>query len=182
MGRHALLLKILLFASAVVLASWLTQTQYTQQVIGRYLPFWMILVFIAGLFYTSFLTVPFSLVGFYILSQHVDILPVVLLGGLGAMFGDLFIVNVFRNLFSSFTSRKTLAPFFKRLSKVLHKWHLDFVAILIGSVIIASPLPDELGLILIGASGLSYPKLMALSFVLNSIGIFIIVAPAYLFL
>jgi hypothetical protein len=48
----------------------------------------------------------------------------------------------------------------------------------VGAIIIASPLPDELGLALLGVSTLSRPQFFLLSFAMNSLGIFIILLVA----
>lgn len=182
MGKSVFLLKFICFVIVVIIASWLTQTHYPTQVIEQSLPYWMLACLIAGMFYTSFLTVPFALIAFYILSQHVDPIPLILLGGSGAMIGDLFIVSIMRKVFVRFSSVKHLTPFFKMLGKRLHNWHLNYLAVILGCIIIASPFPDEFGLILMGASGISYPKLMVASFIANTIGVALIVAPAYLLL
>ena len=47
---------------------------------------------------------------------------------------------------------------------------------IIGAIIIASPFPDEIGVSLMGLSKLSTPKFIFISYILNSIGLFLIVS------
>jgi uncharacterized membrane protein YdjX (TVP38/TMEM64 family) len=51
----------------------------------------------------------------------------------------------------------------------------------LGAIIIASPLPDEMGVGLMGISKLKTSQFILLSFVLNAIGIFIVVTAGSLF-
>jgi hypothetical protein len=46
----------------------------------------------------------------------------------------------------------------------------------IGAIIIASPLPDEVGISLMGLSKISTPKFIFISYILNSIGLFLIIS------
>ena len=50
------------------------------------------------------------------------------------------------------------------------------------AIIIASPLPDELGLMLLGASKLTYRQIAILTYIFNTAGILVIVVPISLFL
>ena len=50
----------------------------------------------------------------------------------------------------------------------------------IGAIIIASPLPDELGVSLMGMSQMKASRFILLSYILNSIGIFLVVSASLL--
>lgn len=134
----------------------------------------VLIIFLSGIFYTSFLTAPFSVL--MLASVDFNLNPYILsaIAGSGAVLGDLFIVKIFRTLFSAFSFVRHEKSFVK-LKKTLARYHLDFISIVLGSLIVASPLPDELGLILLGASKLSYFKLAILTFLLNGAGILLIV-------
>lgn len=135
--------------------------------------FKLVVVFLSGIFYTSFLTLPLSIILLVAMASHLDPYVLAVIGGMGAIIGDLVIIKIFRTIFSFFSFVRHQDNF-KRLKKTLRFYHLDLVAIILGSIIIASPLPDELGLILLGASKLSYFRLAILAFFLNSFGILII--------
>ncbi len=129
---------------------------------------------IAGVLFTSFLTSPLSVATIYTLSDHLNPIQIALLGGVGAAFGDMLIIKIFRdNLFTDF---HTLSRDLK-LQKLFHFFkvsHFNHLAPLFGILIVASPFPDEVGLMLLGASRLKNFQLLILTYVLNSIGILII--------
>lgn len=129
--------------------------------------------FMAGIFYTSFLTAPLSLIILIALGINTNVYLVTVVSGMGAVVGDLIIVRFFRVIFGGIT-KITPRGFITKIKLTLKYYHLDILAWIIGSIIVASPFPDELGLILLGASKLSYFKLAILTFILNSLGILII--------
>lgn len=178
------LVKILILGGITAFAAWISQTHYPRIIIEGLLPYWMLAAVFVGVLYTSFLTVPFAIIGLYLLSEHIDPLPLALLAGFGAMLGDLIIIKIFRQIFSFISTGvhiKEKTDWFVTIKKLLKAWHLNTFAVIIGAIIVASPLPDEAGLALLGLTNISYTRLMFLSFILNTIGILLLVAPAYLF-
>lgn len=178
------LVKILILGGIITFAAWISQTHYPRTIIEALLPYWMLAAIFVGILYTSFLTIPFAIIGLYILSEHIDLIPLVLLAGFGSTIGDLIIVKILRQLFSSISLAmhiKEKTNWFIMTKKLLKAWHLNTFAVVIGALIVASPFPDEVGLALLGLSGISYTKLMCLVFCLNVVGVLLIVAPAYLF-
>ncbi|MDO8658949.1 MAG: hypothetical protein Q7K55_09495, partial [Candidatus Levybacteria bacterium] len=74
-----------------------------------------------------------------------------------------------------------ITPFYNRLggthiAAVLHTKYFSWTLPVIGAIIIASPLPDEIGVSLISISKMKTYRFLLLSFILNSIGIFSIVS------
>jgi len=61
------------------------------------------------------------------------------------------------------------------VEKILHTKYFSWMFPVIGAIIIVSPLPDEIGVSLMGISKLKAYQFLILSFVLNFIGIFLIV-------
>jgi membrane protein DedA with SNARE-associated domain len=95
-------------------------------------------------------------------------------GGVGAMLGDLVIFRFVKNsLANDFAVlMRHGAP--KRLTAVFRlKFFRWFIAFL-GALVIASPLPDELGLAMMGLTKVKTAVFLPLSFVFNAIGILII--------
>lgn len=68
----------------------------------------------------------------------------------------------------------------QKINKLLQIFHLDFVTPFLGAVLIASPFPDELGLMMMGVSKLGYREIAILTYILNTAGILLIVAPVNL--
>ncbi|MSU75079.1 MAG: hypothetical protein EXS55_00990 [Candidatus Magasanikbacteria bacterium] len=100
-------------------------------------------------------------------------------GGLGAVCGDMIVFrfvknhvsNDFEYIVKSLKKQKRLLFFRSRFWKLKA---IRFVIPLLGALIIASPLPDELGLMLLGLSKVRMRVFIPLSFFLNTAGIFII--------
>jgi uncharacterized membrane protein YdjX (TVP38/TMEM64 family) len=134
-------------------------------------------LFFAGFFIVStFTIVPATLV-LSEMSKTYGTLEVVLLAGLGAVLGDFIIFRFIRDSIS-----EELRPLFKSIAKEKHirkLFHTPFFAWLtpvVGAVIIASPLPDELGLTILGASHMSNTRFLLLATALDFLGIFLLVS------
>lgn len=134
--------------------------------------------FITGILFVSIFTVAPAVVVLYFLADHLNPLLVALFAGMGAVVGDYLIFRFLRDrVFDELTPL-----FLKNGGNILVKlfktpyfgWLLPFL----GAFIIASPFPDELGIGLLGASKLKNWQFLILSFLLNSVGIFIVVIAA----
>ena len=134
--------------------------------------------FLTGIFFVSTFTVaPASVVLFY-LAKELAPLEVAFFAGLGGVVGDYIIFRflkdrVFEELKPVFMSLGGM-----RLSHLFATPFFAWVAPVAGAFIIASPLPDEVGVGLLGISKLKNWQFLLLSLVLNSIGIFIIITLA----
>lgn len=129
--------------------------------------------FVAGIFFTSVFTTAPAIVAFFEISKGTPLWEVALIGGLGAMVGDLLIFRFVRDRIAEdvtdlITGRKG------RWIKILRLKSFRWVAALIGGLVIASPLPDELGITLLGFSRVKTKYFLPISFVFNSIGILVI--------
>lgn len=135
----------------------------------------LITSFFAGILYSSFFTSSIAVAVFIVLGvDGFNPLVVAVLGGIGSLCTDLLIFKFVRtNIFSDlkFVDKKLAKGFFSRLflRKPFH-----FLTVILGMIIIASPLPDELGVGLLAASKLNVRNFIILSYVLNTIGIFLI--------
>lgn len=131
--------------------------------------------FFAGVFFTSIFTIaPASLVLVKIASFS-DPLTVSVFGALGAMVGDLLVF-----FFVKHTLADDLITLIRRskYQKIFHRLHfgiLRFVMPVIGALVIASPLPDEVGLALLGVSKIKTIYLIPIALVMNFVGILALV-------
>lgn len=165
--------KLVVFVAILAISFYLVNSQILASFGDQSFIIKLILAVLSGIFYTSFLTAPLAVVLFVILANTLNIYLITLFGGVGSVIGDLLILKFFRSIFRSFSFLKHLGTF-KSIRKILKSLHLDIIGMVLGMIIIASPFPDELGLVLLGASSLSYFKLTVLTLILNSIGILII--------
>lgn len=148
---------------------------YTINLIGG---FGYIGAFITGILFVSIFTVAPAAVLLFFLADHLNPLLVAVFAGLGAVLGDYLIFRflrdkVFDELVPLFikSGGQSLINLFKT---PYFGWLLPFV----GAFIIASPLPDEVGIGLLGASKLKSWQFLILSFLLNSVGIFVVIIAA----
>lgn len=128
----------------------------------------------AGMFFVSvFTAAPAGVVLFEIAASN-SIWEVAVFGGIGALIGDLFIFKFIKDSLSEdlrwimgkLKKKKTPAsPRFKFFRRIMP---------IVGAVIVASPLPDELGLAMMGISKMKTIVFIPLSFALNFVGILII--------
>lgn len=172
-----LVFKTLIFVVSLSLAWWLAGSEILSNLVKVILPLKLVAEFLAGIFYVSFLTAPISIAMLLVLADVNNPILTALLAGLGAAFGDLVIVKFFKEKLSKDVDLVTRELQLKKVNNLLIKWKLDFITPLLGAIIVASPLPDELGLMLLGASKLTYRQIAVLTYVLNTAGILLIVVP-----
>lgn len=128
--------------------------------------------FVAGILFAYGFTAAPATAIFLILAQHQNIYFASLIGGVGALVGDLFIFSFIRQSFADEIRRlssETIVHYFNnKLPGVIKKYTLPVVA----GFIIASPLPDEVGVAMLAASKIISTKIFAImSYLLNTAGI-----------
>lgn len=137
-------------------------------------------VFIGGLLFTFGFTTPFA-VGFFIILNPANPLLVALIGGIGAVVGDLLIFSLIRFSFMDEFRRLEKTDVVQGIRKEMkmhlsHRARLYILYALVG-LIIASPLPDEAGVIMLAGLTNIKPKIMiAISFLFSSLGILVMSA------
>lgn len=127
--------------------------------------------FVTGIFFTSIATTAPAIAVLGELSLHGNPVVVALVGALGAVVGDYGLFSFVRDRISKDAAFLLRGP---RATRVLHIFrHRRFRRLLpfVGAVIIASPLPDELGLALLGLSGVRNRYFFAISYGMNAVGI-----------
>ncbi len=131
--------------------------------------------FISGIFFTSVFTVAPAAVTLGEIAQANSVWLVALFGALGALIGDLIIFRFVKDRLS-----KHLLELIKkkggskRLKHLLNLKSFRWLTFFIGGLIIASPLPDELGVAILGFSNVKPSFFIAFSFISNFLGILLI--------
>ncbi|MEK7129580.1 MAG: hypothetical protein AAB803_01040 [Patescibacteria group bacterium] len=128
--------------------------------------------FISGALFVMTPTIAIGGVSLAILSHQLPLLPLGLMAGAGAVASDLIIFHWVRH----HDLAQEVAPLYnhfggRHLTRLLHTRYFRWSLPVIGALIIASPLPDELGVTLLGISKMGRMNFMVLSFLLNSVGI-----------
>jgi hypothetical protein len=130
--------------------------------------------FVAGIFFTSAFTIAPASVAMAHLVETTPVGTVVLWGALGALCGDLLLFFFIRDRFVDDLKRSLKPSFTKHILHSFHFGFLKWLAPLLGAAIIASPLPDELGLTLMGLSKTRLVLLVPVSFIMNALGIYLL--------
>ncbi|PID98972.1 hypothetical protein CSA80_02520 [Candidatus Saccharibacteria bacterium] len=135
--------------------------------------------FLSGIFFVSTFTVaPAAVVLYHLAATSLHPVEIALLAGLGAMVGDYFLFRFMKDrVFAE------LLPLLHRLHtprlRVMFKSpYFAWVLPVVGAFVIASPLPDEVGVSMLGLSHVKRWQFFLLAFTLNAIGIFLVVTAA----
>lgn len=129
---------------------------------------------IAGLFWTSVFTIAPASIAIAHLSHSIDSVTLAAWGAFGAMLGDLVIFSFIKDIFSEDIKGAIKTSRFKSLLSKTHFSFLRWFGPIIGALVIISPLPDEIGLSLMGISKMKTRYLIPLALILNFIGIYLL--------
>jgi hypothetical protein len=173
-ARRELIKDVLLILVGIALALFLATTGVIDQLIGL-IGNTALASFTAGIFFTSVFTLGPASVTLAHIAQQGSLSVVAVWGALGAVCGDLILFFFIRDHFAEHIT-KSLKP--SRLRVIINSFHVGFMkwlSPLIGAFIIASPLPDEFGLALLGLSKIRVAVLIPISFVMNMVGIYLLI-------
>jgi len=174
-NKYLIIIDLAIIMSSIFAAIILAKTDILVNILTATKELEIIGSFVAGLFFTSAFTTAPAIVTLAEIAQVNSIWIVAIYGALGAAISDLIIFKFLKDRFS-----KHLIELIekkegkKRIKHLLNLKNFKWLTFLIGGLIIASPLPDELGIALLGFSKIKQPLFIAFSFVANFIGILLI--------
>lgn len=131
--------------------------------------------FFAGILFVSTFTVATGAVILLILAERLSPIEIGIIAGLGGVVGDFTIFSFVKDgLLSEITPiYNSLGG--RHLTAVLRTKYLSWTLPVIGALIIASPFPDEIGVSLMGIAKIKTYQFILLSFVLDTVGVFLFV-------
>jgi hypothetical protein len=131
--------------------------------------------FIAGIMYAySFTAAPGTAI-LILLAAKQNILITGIVAGIGALLGDLVIFKFLKHSFADEIERLSKESFFRKIAEKLPRIVDKYIVPVIAGIIIASPLPDEIGVSMLACCRIiSVRVFMILSYVLNTAGIFVV--------
>jgi len=136
--------------------------------------------FISGLLFVFGFTAPIATAILLVLSSNLNIFIAGFLAGFGALLGDLIIFKFIRLSFKEeidfFRNEKIYLKLKSFIPESIRKHkYVKYFMIGFAGLFIAAPLPDEIGISIIAMfRNISELTFILLSFVLNTIGIFIV--------
>lgn len=169
-----LIVDIIIITLSILAAIFLVQTKLLEHLIVGLGQFRLLGAFISGIFFTSvFTTVP-ALITLGEIGILQNPFLVAIIGGLGAVIGDLLIFKFVKDRFSE-NIKIAFSHYFtnKEIRTFKHPRFLKSLTILLGGIIIASPFPDELAITILGFAKFPTKWIIPFSFIFSSIGIYI---------
>lgn len=135
-------------------------------------------VFFGGVLFSYGFSSPFA-AGLFLTIRPENIFLAAIIGGFGALLSDLFIFHFikfsFSEEFESLERTRIAQGINATMNHTIGKRIKHYLIYAFAGFLIASPLPDEAGIILFAsATKINTKKLAALSFCLNTIGIFVL--------
>ncbi len=165
--------RIIIFS--IIVAVLLVKTGAIEEILALTQGLWFFDSFVAGLFFTSIFTTAPAIVALgHIAQSSESVLTVALLGGLGALCGDLIIFRFMRDNLGKDIVRLVNNSGNVKLRSFMKLKIFRWMTFFIGALVISSPLPDELGLAMMGLSKTRTSILIPVSFAFNFLGILII--------
>ncbi len=162
---------LFIIAFSIVVAIILVKSNAITTLINSTKEYEILAGFISGIFYTSIFTVVPASATIIEIAQKFDPFFLAFIGGFGALLGDYIIFKYIRDNISGYIA--AIAKKIRResvLESKLFSWSFS----LIGAVIVASPLPDEIGLALMGITKMRTIYFVPISYILNFIGILVL--------
>lgn len=175
MGKRRLYQDLCIILASVALAWAIVRFDAVPLLLAQLGDAALLATLVAGAFFTSIVTTApaMAILGELALQGHHPFLTA-LVGAVGAVCGDYLIFAFVRDRVSddiAYLIQRTGTP---RVFKVFRRKTFRRLLPFIGALIIASPLPDELGLALLGLSHTKTGRFILISFVFNALGILLI--------
>jgi hypothetical protein len=134
--------------------------------------------FLAGMFYVSLFTAAPAIIMLAELSKTIDAIPLILVASLGSVLGDLIILKIFRdNIYEEMKYLGKKLGIGIKIRKSQRKT-VSLLLALVGIFVLGSPLPDEVGIAMLGMTQYSKARILLVAFLANSVGIAVIVFAA----
>lgn len=136
-------------------------------------------IFLAGMLFSFGFTAPFAVAFFVSIVPYTNFADAVLIGGFGALIADLIIFEVIRFSLMDEFQRIRGYHLFRTFDKVYERsipFRLrTYITVVLAGIIIASPLPDEIGVtMLAGFREIKRSTFAIISFLLNSVAIAVV--------
>ena len=130
--------------------------------------------FVAGFFFTSVLTVGPAAVALGELAQANSIWLVALIGAAGAVIGDMILFRFVRDRITDDFIAIFKHTRFNHIRDIFKLAIFHWLLPVLGFLLVASPLPDEIGLAMMGVAKIKTGTFIALSFGANFFGIVLV--------
>lgn len=135
----------------------------------------IVAIFTAGVLFTSMFTIAPASIVLAEIGQNTGVWEVALIGAIGAVAGDIILFLFMRENISEDLEIVMKGKYFHKVTRWSHFGFFRWIFPLVGALVIASPLPDELGLAMMGLSRVKTIYMIPIVFVMNFLGIYMLV-------
>ena len=168
-----------LLVVSIALSIWLFKTDVIAQLLKQVSESGLIVaVFFEGFFFTSILTTPPAIIAIAESAASIAAWKLALIGAAGAVCGDLLVFRFVKSRLVEDLLSAVLHPRVLQWGRVINRGPLWWLGPICGALVIASPLPDEIGLVMMGLSSIRFFTFVPISFAANAVGIFMIALAA----
>lgn len=174
-GEVFLMQDIAIISLSVLVAVFLVKTNVLSEVLLTTQELHSMGSFIAGIFFTSVFTTAPAIATLGHIAKEGSIINNAFFGAFGAVLGDIIIFQFIKDKLSEhFLDVVGHNGLWKRIHALFKLKYFRWITFLVGGLLIASPLPDELGIGLLGFSKMKLKQFVPLSLFFNFIGIVLI--------
>ncbi len=171
---------LLLLILGVILAVIFSQASWFTGDLGHLGNLSYLVAFVAGMMFASTFTVATGALILLNLAKEIPPLGLIILGGLGAVTTDFLIFHFIKD-----DVVQEITPIYdeitgSHLKKLLHTRYFAWTLPVLGAIIILSPLPDELGISLLGVEQVKTGRFMIISLVSHTIGMVVLISASSL--
>lgn len=159
---------------SIFVSVWIVRLGILQNVVNVMSEVKLLAAFTAGIFFTSAFTIAPAAIVLAGLASHVPLIPFAFWGACGALVGDLTIFFFVRDHFAEDILDVMKISKARKLTHFFHKGFFRWLSPLFGAIIIASPLPDEIGITMMGLSKTRLALLIPISFTMNFIAVLLV--------
>ncbi len=172
--------KLTLYVIAVIGAYFVFQIPAIHEFISSFASWMYVAIFFGGLLFSAGFTTPIA-TGFFLALSPPDIYVAALVAGVGALIVDMGIFSFIRLSFMDEFKLLKHNSFIRHVSSglefIVPKNLRSFLVYLLAILIIASPLPDELGVALLAGFTKVHPyAFIGMSYIGNVLGIFVLLS------
>ncbi|MEQ1561100.1 MAG: hypothetical protein ABL899_00085 [Nitrospira sp.] len=166
---------IAIIAMSVLVAIMLSKTGALESLLSSTASLKFAGSFIAGMFFTSVFTTAPAIVTLGEIAHSNSLILTAFFGALGAVVGDVIIFRFIEDRLSEHLVELVKhESWWKRVRALFKLKYFRWFTFLLGGFIISSPLPDELGIGLLGFSKMKMSVFIPISFFFNFVGIVLI--------
>jgi hypothetical protein len=170
--KHWSYRNIIFTVLSIALAIFLFKSPVFQNAVSHLGNFGYVGAFIAGMLFTSTFTIAAGAVILLTLATKLPLIALIALAAVGAVVGDMIIFRFVKD-----TLTEDIELIYDEVDprhhfkKVLHTKYFSWTLPVLGAIIIATPLPDEIGVSLMGISKMNNKEFIAVSILLHTFGI-----------